>query len=289
VTSVGDHAFEDCTAATSISIGTGLQTISRYCFADCDSITSITIPGSVDLIGDYAFAGCTSLATVTINENTNLIPLAIDTYVFASCRALKTVYLPGELFVIGNNAFGDTTDATINDYVNNGNNPVVTQIETVYFNAPMTTWYNVIIDGNGANPMQYSSKTAIFYTLETGAAVDYSIIETIDVEYLGGGTVEIKPLKAVDHESRDIVNPTLIINGKPITFNVTLSSGHTLELDFDGNCRVIDKEFNVLSTPSYKGEIPLMKNGENKIEFSSQSEKQDRVRVTLGVYGDILD
>lgn len=126
-----------------------------------------------------------------------------------------------------------------------------------------------------------------FYGYYIGA-VDYSVIETIDVEYLGGGTVEIKPLKAVDHESRDIVNPTLIINGKPITFNVTLSSAHTLELDFEGNCRVIDKEFNVLSNPTYTGEIPVMESGENLVTFSSESEKLERVRVTLGIYGEPL-
>ena len=127
-----------------------------------------------------------------------------------------------------------------------------------------------------------------FYGYYIGA-VNYKEIETFDVNYRGGGTVEIKPIKAVGYENRDLVNPTLIINGKKIKFNATLKSTHTLELDFDGNVRVIDKEFNLICNPSYEGEIPLVNENDNKFEFECESKEQPRVRVTIGLLGENLE
>ena len=66
-------------------------------------------------------------------------------------------------------------------------------------------------------------------------------------------------------------------------------STHTLELDFDGNVRVIDKEFNLICNPSYEGEIPLVNENDNKFEFECESKEQPRVRVTIGLLGENLE
>ncbi|MBO7215050.1 MAG: hypothetical protein J6V66_06095 [Clostridia bacterium] len=121
------------------------------------------------------------------------------------------------------------------------------------------------------------------------SAMDYSRVETFNINYRGGGSVEIKPIKAVAHEERDLVNPTLIINGKKIKFNATLKSTHTLECDYNGNVRVIDKKFNLISTPTFDGELPVLLNGENIATFESDSEKQTRVRITVGLLGENLE
>lgn len=120
------------------------------------------------------------------------------------------------------------------------------------------------------------------------SATDYTRIETFDIKYYGGGTVELKPIKAVGHEERDLVNPTLIINGKKIKFNATLKSTDTLECDYNGNVRVIDKKFNLISNPTFEGELPVINSGSNEATFESDSPKQTRVRITVGLLGDEL-
>ena len=127
-----------------------------------------------------------------------------------------------------------------------------------------------------------------FYGYYIGA-IDMTRVEFVNAEYYGGGSVEVKPIKMVEHESRDIVNPTLYIGDSKITFNVTLKSTDTLELDFDGSVRVIDTKHNVLSNPTYEGEIPTVINGKNTLRFECESNIQTRARVIVGVIGDDLN
>ena len=64
VVAIGDWAFENCTAITSITIPNGVNFICRYAFSFCISLESITIPDSVTLIGDEACFCCRSLNNV---------------------------------------------------------------------------------------------------------------------------------------------------------------------------------------------------------------------------------
>ena len=121
------------------------------------------------------------------------------------------------------------------------------------------------------------------------SSVDYTKVETFDINYRGGGSVELKPIKAVGHEERELVNPALVINGKKIKFNATLRSTDTLECDYNGNVRVIDKKFNLLATPTFEGELPVILSGDNVATFESDSAKQTRVRITIGLLGENLE
>ncbi len=66
VTSIGDHAFNDCRSLTSITIPNSVTSIGSYAFRTCRSLTSVEIPNSVTSIGEGAFAGCDSLTSMTI-------------------------------------------------------------------------------------------------------------------------------------------------------------------------------------------------------------------------------
>ena len=53
-----------CCGLTSVTIGDGVTSIEDHAFNDCDSLTSVIIPDSVTSIGSYAFRDCYSLEAV---------------------------------------------------------------------------------------------------------------------------------------------------------------------------------------------------------------------------------
>ena len=66
VTSIGDHAFYECSGLTSVTIPAGVTSIANHAFDKCTGLTSIEIPASVTSIGDRAFSACYGLTSVTI-------------------------------------------------------------------------------------------------------------------------------------------------------------------------------------------------------------------------------
>lgn len=97
VTAIGDHAFTNCSALTTVRINTG---------------------GNLTTIGDYAFDNCQKLATLRLNTNGKLT--SIGTYAFSECEALTTLTIPDGVTTIGERAFFycvGITDLTIPDSV----------------------------------------------------------------------------------------------------------------------------------------------------------------------------
>lgn len=95
VTAIGDHAFTNCSALTTVRINAG---------------------GNLTTIGDYAFDNCQKLGTLRLNTNGKLT--SIGTYAFSECEALTTLTIPDGVTTIGERAFfscGGITDLTIPD------------------------------------------------------------------------------------------------------------------------------------------------------------------------------
>ncbi len=88
VTSIGNCAFEECTALTSIVIPNSVTALGRCAFMSCTGLVSVTIPNSVTSIDDNAFRSCTDLVSVTIPNSVT----SIGNYVFYSCDSLKDVF-----------------------------------------------------------------------------------------------------------------------------------------------------------------------------------------------------
>ena len=73
VTSIGEGAFYDCDALTSITIPNSVTYIGYLAFSSCSSLTSISIPNSVTSIGYSAFSSCSRLTSITIPNSVTSI------------------------------------------------------------------------------------------------------------------------------------------------------------------------------------------------------------------------
>ena len=106
VTSIGNHAFIQCSGLTSVEIPNSVTSIGGSAFYGCSGLTSITIPNSVTSIGGGAFSGCSSLTMVTLHCQT------VGSW-FNGNSSIMTVIMGNEVTSIGNNAFSGCSGITV--------------------------------------------------------------------------------------------------------------------------------------------------------------------------------
>jgi len=70
---IGDYAFDDCSALTSVVIPPSVTSIGVAAFRCCSGLTSIAIPASITVIEALAFADCKGLTAVTIPDKVTAI------------------------------------------------------------------------------------------------------------------------------------------------------------------------------------------------------------------------
>ena len=135
---IGDHAFQDCSGLTSLTLPAGITSIGDNAFWGCSGLTSLTLPAGITEIGSGAFHGCSGLKEVKFCINDNLdtyltkgrpyigvscgikyylndkeitsieIPSNVTTlgnYVFQGCSGLTSLNLPAGITEIGSGAF----------------------------------------------------------------------------------------------------------------------------------------------------------------------------------------
>ncbi len=103
VTEIGENAFYECEAMTTLTFenGCSLTSIPANAFAECTSLTSVSIPAGIESIGDAAFFACSSLEKLTIADGVK----AIGKQAFQNCVALKNIVAPATLTEVGVHAF----------------------------------------------------------------------------------------------------------------------------------------------------------------------------------------
>ena len=101
VTNIGNNAFFDYPALTSVEIPNSVTSIGESAFFQCMRLTSVTIGNSLTRIGKRAFENCTALLSVEFpNSLTN-----IEEFAFENCFVLTSITIPNSVTSIGNNAF----------------------------------------------------------------------------------------------------------------------------------------------------------------------------------------
>jgi len=108
----------------------------------------------------------------------------------------------------------------------------------------------------------------------------------------GKTTCLISPVRALPVVPIKLAQPALELNGRRVTFPVTLTSGGYLEFDGQGDARVYDERGKLIQTVAVAGEIPQVNGGANEIHFSCQPEVPEgvypRAKVTVITMGDPL-
>ena len=145
VTSIGNYAFESCSALTTVEIGNSVTSIGEDAFSSCSALTSVyitdlsawckidfsnyssnplssgeklylnddiitelVIPDDVTKIKPYTFSGCSSISEITIPDHVT----SIGGIAFSYCDALTTVKLGNGVTSIGTHAFYDCSIKT---------------------------------------------------------------------------------------------------------------------------------------------------------------------------------
>ena len=107
LTSVGDNAFNGCTALVSVT-APALKTIGASAFSGCKALTSIHAPNTISL-GANAFYGCTGFVSVSFPS-----VMAIESAAFSGCSNLREISM-NSVETIGDSTFiGLTSLTTVN-------------------------------------------------------------------------------------------------------------------------------------------------------------------------------
>ena len=97
------------TVPENFTIPVGVTTIGNGAFHQCTALTSVTIPGSVTNIGQMAFSYCENLTSVNLNTGLE----HINDNAFSNCSKLTGISLPNGLISIIGSAFAYTDLRTI--------------------------------------------------------------------------------------------------------------------------------------------------------------------------------
>lgn len=90
IDTIGESAFDNCTALTFVKIQGSVVDINNYAFYNCNNLTSFMATDGVYNIGGMSFSGCKKLSEFGIQNKIN----SIDSYAFFSCSSLYNFEYP---------------------------------------------------------------------------------------------------------------------------------------------------------------------------------------------------
>ncbi len=100
--------------------------------------------------------------------------------------------------------------------------------------------------------------------------------------------VIVSPIMALPVQPAELKNPVLTVNGQKLTLPVALKSGDFLELEPAGDCVHYDDKGDLLARilPAFKADWPVLKPGENAVEFDCEKPTGVSARAEVTVCTD---
>lgn len=140
---IGERAFQSCTALTCIDFPASISKIGAGAFMSCNNMTRVRfMPGSGEVeIGDNLFSACRNLTAVTLPKTLT----RISTGMFSSCSLLPELYIPKTVTTIGMGAANPTASPFDS----------CKQLKTIYFGGTKAEWDSMM------NPYLTASLTSI--------------------------------------------------------------------------------------------------------------------------------
>ncbi len=123
----------------------------------------------------------------------------------------------------------------------------------------------------------------------------YGAIQLLNVWYNNlppGKTVTtyVSPIKALPLVSEKLVNPSIAIDGKKLTFPCEIESGAYLEFISMADCKLYNKEGVVVADVKPVGDAPVIDHGEHTVSFEAATSDglTPRAYVTVITEGESL-
>lgn len=98
--SIGDCAFYECLALTSVYLPASVSRIGEMAFFN-SSLRAVTLPASLKVIRENTFCYCVELSAVSIPASVT----RIEAYAFGHCRSLRSLNVPASVTGIAPDAF----------------------------------------------------------------------------------------------------------------------------------------------------------------------------------------
>ena len=220
VTSIGQSAFISCSKLETITLPSTLTTIGNYAFFSCSSLTSFSVPGSVETIGSMAFDYC-SIPTFTFEASNTAITCG-------SGIPCSNLYL-GRDITFTEYGFLGVSALTI------GTN--VTSIGSLFYYSNITSvtvpWDSPITIDDDAFSDETFTKATLWIPGGTKATyeaangwkkftnMDFSSF-VVKITGSAHGTLEVGEISSTNNETAT----TLIDRGKNAVFTVTPATGY---------------------------------------------------------------
>jgi hypothetical protein len=89
------------------------------------------------------------------------------------------------------------------------------------------------------------------------------------------------PIKALPHVITRLLNPSVTMGGKKLTFPIELESGEYLDFRLLTDCKVYGRQGEVLRTVRPQGEVPVFRAGDNQVAFDCGVDSPVNVRANV--------
>ena len=148
-------------------------------------------------------------------------------------------------------------------------------------------FHSAVIEPEGQRHANYKWPYGSIYSTYR-ETVRYNAIERLGIWYnnLPPGkqaTCYISPVKAIPLVSGKLINPTVTIGGRTITFPVEYGSGSYLELNGPTDCKLFGPKGEVLAEVKPQGPLPTLAAGANEVKFTSGSPEGLNARANVTI------